>query len=137
MGKVPLSLTVALAVATTLGFIGGYVVHSRLGTELPAARQALIESQTGQRVLDAYKEIIQAKAMYDVLATVNSVEQVQLLKSRSKAGVLATIDHFVEIAKDATDPRERLLAQQFLPLANETRVRIETSPSPSSASSTQ
>lgn len=76
------------------------------------------------------------KAMDDALAALNSIEQVQLLESRSRTGILATIDRFSEIAKEATDPRERYIAQQFLPLANQNRASIEASPlfsSPSAA----
>ena len=76
------------------------------------------------------------KAMYDALTALNSIGQVQLIKSRSRTSVLATIDRFSEIAKEAADPRVRYIAQQFLPLANQNRASIEASPlfsSPSAA----
>jgi hypothetical protein len=76
------------------------------------------------------------KAMYDALTALNSIGQVQLLKLRSRTGVLAAIDRYSEIAKEAADPRVRYIAQQFLPLANQNRASIEASPlfsSPSAA----
>jgi hypothetical protein len=135
MTKIPLSLTLAISVAASLGFIAGYTFHLTKGAELPAARQALIESQAGHRVLDAYKEVLIAKGMYEALAPVNSVEQLQSLKSRSKAGTLETTDRFEAIAKEAADPRERFLAQQFMPSIKELRVALDAPASATSAPS--
>lgn len=76
------------------------------------------------------------KAMDDALAALNSIEQVQFLNQGLEPGVLATVDRFSEITKEATDPRVRYIAQQFLPLANQNRASIEASPlfsSPSAA----
>lgn len=74
------------------------------------------------------------KAMYDALTALNSIGKVQVIKSRSRTGDLATIYRFSEIAKEATDPRVRYIVQQFLPMANQNRASIEASPLSSSPS---
>ena len=135
MTKIPLSLTLTISVAVSVGFIAGYTFHLTRGAELPAARQALIENQVSQRVLDAYKEVLIAKGMYEALAPVNSIEQLQTLKLRSKAGTVETIDRFVAITKEASDPRERFLAQQFMPYIDEARASLDTAASAASAAS--
>ena len=135
MTKIPLSLTLAISVAAAVGFIAGYTFHLTRGAELPAARQALVESQASQRVLDAYKEVLIAKGMYEALAPVNSIEQLQSLKSRSKAGAIETTDRFAAIAKESADPRERFLAQQFMPSIKEARASLDAPASATSATS--
>lgn len=124
MSKIPLSLTLTISAAASLGFVGGYLFHSGFGMELPAARQALVEQEVSQRVLDAYRQIIEAEANYKTLSSVKSMDQMNALQARSKVTVLETIDRFNRVAEGADDRREKFLAQQFLPSAQRIRDAI-------------
>ncbi|RYY84241.1 MAG: hypothetical protein EOO15_19730 [Chitinophagaceae bacterium] len=133
MTKPSLSITLALALATTIGFVSGYFFHFKYGVELPAARQALAESHAQERVLEAYKDVLQTKSAHETLASIRSIEQLQELQSRFRNGAIAAVDRFAEIAQQATDPNERVLAQHLLPSANEIRAHISAASAPSLA----
>lgn len=126
-------MTLALALATTIGFVSGYIFHFRYGTELSAARQALAENHAQERVLEAYKDVLQTKSAYENLASIESIEQLQELQSRFKTGAIAAVDRFTEIAQQTTNPKERVLAQHLLPSVNELRGQISSASVPSSA----
>lgn len=124
MNKVPLPLTLTISAAASLGFAGGYLFHSGFGMELPAARQAVVEREVSQRVLDAFAEVLQAEATHKTLSSPKSMEELSGLQAWSKKTVLATIERFERIAEGADDRREKFLAQQFLPSAQKIRDEI-------------
>ena len=121
-------MTLALAVTASAGFAGGYLFHLNFGQELPAARQALIQRDASQRVLDAYAEILQAQSIHTTLASTRSIEEMQGLKGRSRQAVLTAIERFSRIAGEAEDRRERLLAQAFLPEAAKIKAALDAEP---------
>lgn len=128
MTKVPLSLTITIAVATAFGFVGGYLFHLGFGTELPAARQALVEMRSSERVLDAYRAILEAEAMHKALTTEKSMEEMRQIRARSKTVVLESVDRFIQISSGAQDRREKLLAEAFLPGAMKIREAVTAAP---------
>ena len=132
MTKLPISITLALALATTIGFVSGYIFHFKFGTELPAARQALAESHAQERVMEAYKDVLQTKSAYETLASIDSIEELQELQSRFKTGAIAAADRFTEIAQHTTNPKERVLAQHLLPSVDELQAQISSASAPSS-----
>jgi len=128
MPKTQLSIVFTIALAASLGFVGGYLFHVKFGMELPAARQALLEASVGQRVLDAYKQVLEAHANQKTLSSVKSIEDLKVLQARSKQATLATIEDFTRHANEAEDRREKLMAQLFLPQALKIRDEVNATP---------
>jgi len=125
---IPLSIALAVSVAASIGFAGGYVFHLKFGQELPAARQALIEREASQRVLNAFEEVLRANATHKAISSVKSFDETKALQGRSKQAVLSTIERFSRIAGEAEDRRERLLAQEFLPQVTRIREALDAEP---------
>jgi 3-hydroxyisobutyrate dehydrogenase-like beta-hydroxyacid dehydrogenase len=128
MSTVSVSVVVALAAASAVGFAGGYVFHATVGTERSAARQAVFEAQSTQRVLQAFEPVIHNSQVHKELSAVQSLADAQRLTVKYKEATLRSVESFERGASQLELPRERALAVPFLQEAHRIRGVISAAP---------
>ncbi len=128
MPKQPISVVVALALAASIGFVAGYVFHLGVRSEQAAARRAVFEAQSTQRVLQAYEPVVNNSIFHQELLTLRSLEDVAQLRARYKDATLRSIEYFERSAKALELPSEVRLARPFLQEAEKVRAKVNAAP---------
>jgi hypothetical protein len=122
------STVVALAIAAALGFVAGYAFHATAGTELSAARQAVLEAQGAQRVLQSFELVLHNSGVHAELSAVQSPEDLKRLTAKYREATLRSIEHFEQGAGQLDLPKDRALATPFLQEARKLKSAIPATP---------
>lgn len=128
MAGISVSVAVAIATASAIGFAAGHVFHALVGTELPAARQAVLEAQSTQRVLQAFEPVLHNSIIHKELSAVRSMEDAGRLTAKYKDATLRSIQFFELSASQLELPKERALAVPFLEEALKIRGEVNSVP---------
>ena len=114
MKNLTVSAAVALGVATSLGFISGYLFHAGFGEARSVATQAIFEARETQRILQAYEPIVITSRFYEELKDVKTIHDASELQEKYRAATLRNIAVFESQVAQLDLPKDRALAVPFL-----------------------
>ena len=109
-------------------FVAGYAFHAAAGTELSAARQAVLEAQGTQRVLQSFEPVLHNSGVHAELSAVQSLEDLKRLTAKYREATLRGIEHFERSAGQLDLPKERALAEPFLQEARKLKGAVRAVP---------
>jgi len=126
--QLSVSVVVALGLAAAIGFVGGYVFHATAGAEISAARQAVLESQATQRVLQSFEPVLINSQMHKELSAVQSLEDAKRLTAKYREATLRSIEYFEHSVGKLELPKDRALAAPFLQEVQQIRSSVRAAP---------
>ena len=94
MNKLSLSIPLAIALATSVGFVSGYLFYANYGEARSAAMDAVMATQDTQRVLDSYQRMMSPLEAHRRLQKVNSLADIDVLRGEYRDTALQRIDAF-------------------------------------------
>lgn len=92
MNKISLSIPLAMGLATSVGFVSGYLFYANYGEARSAAVDAVMATQDTQRVLDSYQRLMFPLEAHRRLEKVNSLADIAVLRGEYRNTILQRID---------------------------------------------
>ena len=105
---------VAIGLACSVSFTAGYAVNRTLGFERSAARQAIVEAQSFQRVMAAYQPIVLNQLTLAELEKITTLDQLAELRMKYRSSVVSAAHSFEQQAASLELPEEKAVARPFL-----------------------
>ena len=125
MNKLPVSIVIALALSTTLGFACGYLFYAAFGEARAAAAQAVWDARETQRVLQAYSPIVITSRFHAELVAAKTPQDLDVLRQNYRDATLRNISSFERQAGQLELLKDRALAESFLKEAAKIRRELE------------